>query len=95
MCGEKDGLNVNFTKSVEAAVCFSKELNGVSVATLGMPFVKVFSDPKIVKMLKGRFVTISAQKRCWNDALEASQRLTYKGIKNRVLNYGAEWQIEV
>ena len=95
MCGEKDGLNVNFTKSVEAAVCFSEELHGVSVATLGMPFVKVFSDPKIAKMLEGRFVTISAQKRCWNDALEASQRLTNKGIKNRVLNYGAEWKIEV
>ena len=95
MCGKKNGTNVNFTKSIEAAVCFSNTLKGVNIATLGLPFTQVFKDQKIVKMLSDRKVTISAQPKCWSDASNASQILNDQNIQNRIFGHGAEWQIEI
>ena len=95
LCGVKDGVHVNFTKSLAGAICFSEVLKGVSIATLGVAFTTVLSDPQIIKMLKDRKVTISAQQNCSKDAIAASILLNERNIENRVLDRGAEWQFEI
>ena len=95
LCGVKDGIHVNFTKSLAGAICFSEVLKGVSIATLGVAFTTVLSDPQIIKMLKDRKVTISAQQNCSKDAIAASILLNERNIENRVLDRGAEWQFEI